>query len=113
MSSGQLFIKLNKSKTAPNLTTLIHHALELAEKHTNLTGREKKQFSLSMIKETIELLPDDKHKTILLENYETGNISDLIDLIIDVSKGKINLNKKISFLLKCVLSCLNSKTEPK
>lgn len=113
MSSQDLFVRVNKTSKIPNITSLIYNAVELVEKNSTLTGRQKKEYCMSIILDTINLLPDDNNKKLLMENYNTGNISELIDLVIDVSKGKININKKINLILKCVLSCFNNKTIPK
>jgi hypothetical protein len=110
--SQELFIKLNRTKTLPNITTLIHHAIVITEKQKHITGREKKQFCLDIIHNTIELLPEDDNKTFLTTNYENGNIADLIDLVVDASKGKIDINKKVNLFLKCLLSCINSRIKP-
>ena len=112
MSSQELFIKVNRTSKLPNITTLIYHSIELVEKNHSLTGRQKKDGCLAIIKDTIDLLPDDSNKQLLMDNYDTGNISDLVDLALDASKGKIHINKQINVFLKCLLSCFNSKTKP-
>ena len=94
----------------PNVNTLIYYAIELSEKE-KINGKEKKQFALKVIESAINVLPDDTdalklNKDFLLASYHNGNIADIIDLVIDASKGKLNVNKKIitNIFLKCLYS---------
>lgn len=94
----------------PNVNTLIYYAIELSEKE-KISGKEKKQFALKVIESAINVLPDDTdalklNKEFLLTSYHNGNIADIIDLVIDASKGKLNINKKIvtNIFLKCLYS---------
>ncbi len=92
----------------PNLNTIINYAIELSEKE-RISGKEKKQFALKVIQSAIQVLPDDTdalklNKDFLLASYHNGNMADIIDLVIDASKGKLNINKKIvtNIFLKCL-----------
>ena len=94
----------------PNVNTLIYYAIELSEKE-KITGKEKKDFALKVIESAINVLPDDTdalklNKDFLLASYHNGNMADIIDLVIDASKGKLNINKKIitNIFLKCLYS---------
>ncbi len=91
----------------PNITSLIQYAIEATEK-TNLTSKEKKQYALIIIDETIKALPSSKNKIFLQSCLDEGAISDTIDIIIDASKGKLDVNKKVSMFLKCLLTCFKS-----
>jgi hypothetical protein len=103
-----LVVKINRSNRLPNLTTLIQYAIELTEKHKNLKGIEKREFALNMIKETIALLPNGDNQKFLQNAYENGNIADLIDLTIEASNGKLDINKKVNIFLRCLLACFKS-----
>ena len=97
----------------PNLNTLVNYAIELSEKE-KISGKEKKQFALKVIESAIDVLPNDTdalklNKEFLLASYHNGNIADIIDLVVDASKGKIDINKKVNIFLKCLQSCLERK----
>jgi hypothetical protein len=64
-----------------------------------------------MISETINGLPGGKNKMFLQSCLDEGVFSDMIDVICDASKGKININKKINLFLKCLLSCFKRGQE--
>ena len=95
---------------SPNMESILTYAIEATEK-TNLTSREKKQYALKMIDETIKALPSGKNKMFLQSCLDEGVFSDMIDVICDASKGKININKKINLFLKCLLSCFKRGQE--
>ena len=103
-----LVTKINRSNRLPNLTTLIQYAIELTEQHKNLKGIEKRKFALNMIKDTIALLPKGDNERFLQNAYDNGNIADLIDLTIEASNGKLDINKKVSIFLRCFLACFKS-----
>ena len=92
----------------PNVNTIINYAIELSEKE-KISGKEKKQFALKVIQSAIDVLPDDTdalklNKDFLLASYHNGNMADIIDLVVDASKGKIDINRKIvtNIFLKCL-----------
>lgn len=94
----------------PNMETILTYAIEATEK-TNLTSKEKKQYCLKIILETINGLPNEKNKLFLKSVYDEGAFSDMIDIVIDASKGKLDVNKKVNLLLKCLLSCFKRERE--
>ncbi len=94
----------------PNIETLLTYAIEATEK-TNLTSKQKKQYCLKIILETIEQLPSSKNKLFLKSVYDEGGYADMIDIVVDASKSKLNINKKINLFLKCILSCFKTKQE--
>ena len=104
MSKNKIF------RYTPNIETLLTYSLELTEK-TNLTAKEKKQYCLKIILETINELPSGKNKLFLKSVYDEGAFSDMIDIVCDASNGKLNINKKVNLFLKCLLSCFKIKQE--
>jgi len=104
MSKNKIF------RYTPNIETLLTYSLELTEK-TNLTSKEKKQYCLKIILETINELPSGKNKLFLKSVYDEGAFSDMIDIVCDASNGKLNINKKVNLFLKCLLSCFKIKQE--
>ena len=98
----------------PNVNTLIQYAIDLSEKE-KISGSDKKVFALKVIESAINVLPDDTdglklNKEYLLASLNNGSIADIIDLVVDASNGKIDINKKIvtNIFLKCLQSILTA-----
>ena len=104
----------NKIIKLPNITNIIQYAIELTEQQ-KLSSQDKKIYALKIIFETIKSLPDSNYSNYLLNTYNNDTISDLIDLVVNSSKGKLQINKPfikrvIKIILKLLLSCF--KKEP-
>lgn len=65
------------------------HLMETVEKNNNLKGPEKKKLLINVFN-AINKSTDNNH------NIDIGLLSDVIDVIIDASRGKFNLNKVLS-----------------
>lgn len=90
------------------ITELIVYVLEHTEKEVHSTSQEKKELALNMLKILINNLDEDDNKIFLLSALETGSISDMIDLTILASKGKLKINKfSIKKLLRIVIKCFS------
>ena len=74
-----------------------------------ISGEDKKKLSIMLITEFINVLPKNDYKIILLSCLESGIVNDMIDLVIDATKGKLNINKKsvTKILIKYLKCCLN------
>lgn len=80
------------------LYLIIKHVMEEVEK-TPVKGPEQKELALNLIKALIIDFTENDDEEVLLYLLNDGTISNFMDLIVDVSKGKININKisKVSF----------------
>ena len=90
---------------------IIKYVIEELE-DTPLEGTEKKEIGLQLMRELIIDLTEGTDEEQLLKLLDDGTISNLIDLIIDATKGKINVNMiagtSISCIAKCVPICFPS-----
>lgn len=98
--------KSNKIVYLPNINNIIQYGIEQTEL-ISLHKTDKKTMCMNIIKTTIDNLDDNDYKLFLIACYENNTISDMVDLVIDASKGKINVNKKINLLLGCLSSVIN------
>jgi len=73
---------------------------------TELKGAEKKEIGLKLIKELVKDLAEGEDEEILLKMINDGTVGNLIDLIIDATKGKINVNAIAKVGVSCMTSCL-------
>ncbi len=97
----------------PNLQSIIQIAIEQVE-HKKIKSQHKKAEALDIVYNIIDTLPESDNKTFLLECYNNNNIADVIDLVIDATKGRLNINKSfikrcVAVILKCLLSCFKKK----
>ena len=96
---------------ASTIHLIIKYVIEELD-NSELKGTEKKEMALKLIKEIIKDLTEGEDEKKLLTMLEDGTVSNLIDLIIDATKGKINVNMiaetSISCIAKCVPICFPS-----
>lgn len=93
-----------KLPTLPELLVLI---LENVEK-LNINGTNKKKLALELFNDIITLLPDTEYKSVLETTLDSGVIGDMIDLIVNSSRGTLKLNKKSigSIIIKSLKCCI-------
>ena len=91
-----------------NTTTLhliIKYTMELVEK-TPLKGPEQKDFACRLLREIFQETTDgDEEKTLLLL-VDNGSIGNMIDLIIDATQGKLDINTITQVSQGCIGACL-------
>ena len=85
---------------ASTLHLLIKYVMEEIE-NTPLQGTEQKEMSLKLIRELIIDLTDNEDEEILLKLLDNGSISNMIDLIVDATKGKLNINSLAETSVGC------------
>jgi hypothetical protein len=73
--------------------------------NTVLKGTEKKEVALKILKEIIINFTEGEDERKLLEMINDGTVGNLIDLVIDASKGKLNINSIISVSVGCANTC--------
>jgi hypothetical protein len=97
----------------PLLFTLIIKAMEIVER-SDVKGTQQKDIVIEIL---IALLESDHVKSthkldlILFLKQDANNI---IDIVVDASKGKIDINKIENYttkFVKCIFSCLKKKDE--
>ena len=93
------------------LHLIIKYVMEEIE-DTHIKGTEQKNFALRLIKELVIDLTEGEDEQVLLQLLEDGTISNMIDLIIDATKGRLNINSlaKVGSGLfnRCIPYCLKS-----
>ncbi len=82
--------------------------MELVE-DTDVKGQSQKDLVLHIVSEIInESKLADEEKKLYLTILNSNNTSNTIDLIVDASKGNLNLNKVKKTAFSCLLSCLKN-----
>ena len=88
------------------IALVIKYVMEIVEE-TPLKGVEQKELSIKLIREIIKDLTDGEDEKVLLKLLEDGTISNMIDLIVDATKGKLNINS-IHDVTLVASGCINN-----
>ena len=86
---------------------LIKYAMETVETHASLSGSEKKQLVLNVVRMVVVRKPmDEEVRARCLDLLDSGAVSEIIDLTIAASKGLVALNAraKRSACTQCVIN---------
>lgn len=85
--------KLSNIRLKPNtIHIVIKNIIELVEE-TTIRGIERKELALKILRELFKDLQEGEDELILLKLLDDNSISNIIDLVIDATKNKININK--------------------
>ncbi len=87
------------------LHLILKYVMEEVES-TPIKGVQQKEFALKLIRELITDLTDKEDEETLLKLLDNGTISNIIDLIVDASNGKLNINTTIEVAKGCFTICL-------
>ena len=91
--------------TVLNLHIIIKSVMEIVEA-TPIKGAEQKTFAIKILREIIDEKVTGQEEAMLLLLIDNGTVGNLIDLVVDASKGKLNINAVAETTAGCVSSCL-------
>merc|ERR1712086_56548 len=74
---------------------IIKYVMETVEK-TPIKGTEQKDLALRLIRALIVDLTDKDDEKILIKLLDDGTISNMIDLIVDATRGRLNINRVVN-----------------
>lgn len=114
---SELQLQLKDTKLEPfNIHIVLKYVMEAVE-DTPLKGIEQKDMALSLIRELVNAQTEnDDQKVAMLILLDNGTIGNMIDLIVDATKGKLDVNKLKRFGFNCFTVCfplLCMKKKPK
>tara|TARA_B100000424_G_C22689016_1_gene376724 strand:+ start:90 stop:512 length:423 start_codon:yes stop_codon:yes gene_type:complete len=87
------------------LHLIIKYVMELIEQ-TPLKGSEQKELALKLLRALIIDFTDIEDERVLLQLLDDGTIGNMIDLIIDATKGRLNINTAIQVTSGCLNRCI-------
>ena len=90
---------------ASTIHLIIKYVMETVEK-TPIKGTEQKDLALRLIRELIVDLTDNEDEKILLKLLDDGTISNMIDLIVDATRGRLNINRVVTVSSKLIYTCV-------
>ena len=85
------------------LHIILKYVMEEIEK-TPIKGSEQKEMALELISALVVDLTKNEDEKVLLKLLEDGTISNMIDLIVDATRGRLEINT----LTKVTSGCLNN-----
>tara|TARA_B100001769_G_scaffold271479_1_gene264307 strand:- start:729 stop:1169 length:441 start_codon:yes stop_codon:yes gene_type:complete len=88
-----------------NIHLLIKYVMETIEE-TELKGIDQKKLALAIIQDIISEIKNEDEKKRLQELLHNNTISNIIELIVDATKGKINVNNISLIAGNCIEKCL-------
>mgnify|MGYP001400579054 FL=1 len=88
-----------------NIHLLIKYVMETIEE-TELKGIDQKKLALAIIQDIISEIKNEDEKKRLEELLHNNTISNIIELIVDATKGKINVNNISLIAGNCIEKCL-------
>ena len=85
---------------AENFMHVLRYAMEIVEL-TEFKGKEQKDMALRLVRSVVVDAPisDDKEK--LLDMIDQGVLGNTVDLVVDASKGNLDLNKAVKVATGC------------
>lgn len=105
-SLNSLKVKLSSITLRPNtIHLLVKYVMEEVENQP-IKGSEQKDLALELIKNLIIDLSDKEDEETLLKLLNDGTISNIIDIIIDATKGKLNINTSLTVATGCINTCI-------
>jgi len=96
-------VKTMLKGTPINVTSIhliIRTVMEVIE-GTPIKGSQQKALALKILRQLFIDFTDDDIESTLIKLLDSGAIGNLIDLIVDASKGKTNINKIIDTTATC------------
>lgn len=89
------------SVNVKSLHLIIKMVMEIIE-GTPIRGTEQKELAIKVLRQLFIDFTDDDIESTLIELLDAGVIGNLIDLITDASKGKLNINKIVKTSTSCI-----------
>ena len=87
------------------LHLILKYVMEEIEK-TPLKGTEQKEITLKIIRALVIDLTENEDEKVLLQLLDDGTISNMIDLIVDATRGRLNINSLVNVASGCFTNCI-------
>jgi len=87
-----------------NLSSILKSTLEVVD-YVKISGTEKKQFALAIIKTIIDEKEFGEEEAVLTRLLENGSIGNMIDLIIAASHGDLDINNIVEPGCNLIVGC--------
>ena len=116
-NSSQFAVSLQKLKNkignmeinAQTIITVLRFAMEVVEL-TQVKGSAQRELAIKLVRQIIVDAPisDDKEK-LLLEMIDQGILANTIELIVDATKGELDINAAVAVAAGCCATFLTKR----
>jgi hypothetical protein len=86
-----------------SMPLIIKYAMEVVEA-TPIKGAEQKEMALKLTRAVIVDITDGEDETVLTKLFDDGTISNIIELVVDATKGKLDVNAAVEIASGCLTS---------
>lgn len=91
--------------TSGTLINIVRYAMEIVEL-TKVKGTEQKRMVIELLRDLFDgdendLPIPEEEKALCLQLINNGSVSETIDIIVDATKGRININQITKVTTKC------------
>lgn len=91
------------------LMVIVKYAMEVVEL-TKLKGSEQRQMVVDVVKQVVVDAPiSDERERLCLDMIESGVLGQTVDLVVDASKGHLDINRVASLAENCCFSFLSNR----
>lgn len=88
-----------------NLPAIIKSIMEVID-NIPMSGPNKKIYALKIIREIVDEKTFGEEEAVLLLLIDNGNVGNMIDLIIDATRGNLNINALSNTVGSCATACI-------
>ena len=94
---------------ADTIMQVLRFAMEVVEV-TELKGAEQKELAIKLVREVVVQAPiaDEKEK-LLLDMIDQGVLGNTVDLVVQASKGELDINAAVAVAAGCCASFMKKK----
>ena len=84
-----------------NIMKILQFAMEVVET-TELKGNDQKNMAITLVRRVVDEAPvEDDKKNLMLNMIDEGVLGNAVDLVVDASKGNVNINKVVKVASGC------------
>lgn len=91
--------------TTTTLPEIIKEGMQIVEK-TTIKGTKQREFVIKILRKLFDNLQNNDEKQILFKLLDNGTISNMIDLVVDATNGKLDINNIVKTTSNILLICL-------
>ena len=91
--------------TVENFMVIVRFAMEVVEV-TQLKGSAQKELAIRLVRAVVVEAPiSDEKEKLMLDMIDQGVLGNTVDLVVDASKGNIDINNVVKVATGCFAAC--------
>jgi len=94
---------------AQTVITILRFAMEVVET-TQLKGEAQKELAIKLVRQVVVEAPiSDEKEQLLLNIIDAGILADTVELVVDATKGDLDVNAAVKVAVGCCASFLKTR----